>query len=226
MKKLTLLAFCVVFLYSAQAQIETTKRETRPSVYRQYLHNMQMRRDSMTLYDFGKKTHELVVRFIESTNYDPIRGDLYLTKQDKADWDNLWANKSLKDAIHRLDSVNGKKPTPLPETEIFLTTTNKIRVEGEKKLMKFTAIEFTWPVMNYDLAPLGWVNVQGREIYYYSKKDKEALLEVLAPYHPVRIGVSENYTVTRFEEYKYFGGWNNHILYKANGIPLLNANDY
>ena len=220
MKKLTLLAFCVVFLYSAQAQTETMKREPRPSVYRQYLHHMQMRRDSMTLYNTGKKSEELLYRFSEDG--DSLNDGFLITKKEKEEWDNLFTSKAFKDAVHRLDSVNGKIPTPENDRYHLVV----VRVGGSLTKHELWAVAYTWPVMNYYLAPLGWVNVQGREICYYSKKDKEALLEVLAPYHPVRIGVSENYTVTRFEEYKYFGGWYNHILYKANGEFLLDERDY
>jgi len=69
--------------------------------------------------------------------------------------------------------------------------------------------------------PIGKINVHGQDVPFYSEEQRDRMLAVLGKYKPVRVGASNDYSISRFEEKTR--GWQNGKLVDENG-NIINLN--
>ncbi len=143
-----------------------------------------------------------------------------------------------EEEIRRAITKNGDKNTEIPGTLRYLTKKDKVPefIKMRYKVMPTKIVDYmigdkrlhTW-LYDKPLAipklreskSLGSINVHGRKIEYTSEEQKNEILQKLKEYNisASKVGDSENYTVTRFQEKTK--GWQGNKLLDETGAVLI-----
>jgi hypothetical protein len=143
-----------------------------------------------------------------------------------------------EEEIRRAITKNGDKNTEIPGTLRYLTKKDKVpeSIKMRYKVMPTKIVDYmigdkrlhTW-LYDKPLAipklreskSLGSINVHGRKIEYTSEEQKNEILQKLKEHNisASKVGDSENYTVTRFQEKTK--GWQGNKLLDETGAVLI-----